>query len=221
MNTSVEPSAVLPEIKDQAAITEVLRVNREMFEVLVRRYNQRLFRIGIAYLRSREHVEDCMQNTYLKAFTHLNQFNEVSAFSTWLTRIMINECLIVLRQRKSRPEPDADPLESDRLSSNDEQAERKLSLLEMRTLLEKHIADLPASYRVVYVMREIEQLDTSETAAALQLSQEAVRVRLHRARELLKERLLASAEGVELFTFGTSDCHRLTALVMVAILHTS
>ena len=96
------------EIGDLDAIDEVCRGNREMFEVLVRRYNQQLFRIGIAYLRKHEEVEDAMQNAYLKAFIHLPRFERTAAFSTWLTRIMINECLMTLRRRKKAAEKSLD-----------------------------------------------------------------------------------------------------------------
>src|SRR3954471_5291450 len=103
MNT--EPTPASPDeakpIADQELVAEVCRGNREMFEVLVRRYNERLFRTGMAYLGGHEQVEDAMQNAYVKAFVHLGQFHGTAAFSTWLTRIMINECLEILRKGKT------------------------------------------------------------------------------------------------------------------------
>ena len=95
---SLEPNDLHPEITDLQVIDEVNRGNREMFEVLVRRYNRQLFRIGLSYLRHHQQTEDAMQNAYLNAFLHLGNFQRQASFSTWITRIMINECLMLLRR---------------------------------------------------------------------------------------------------------------------------
>src|SRR6185312_13834106 len=97
----IDANDLHPEISDLQAIDEVNRGNREMFEVLVRRHNRQLFRVGFSYLRQHEQTEDAMQNTYLKAFVHLGNFQRNASFRTWLTRIMINECLMLLRRRRS------------------------------------------------------------------------------------------------------------------------
>src|SRR3954447_6135327 len=88
------------ELSDLEAVKGVISGQREMFEVIVRRYNTQLYRVGMAYLRNHTQTEDAMQNAYLKAFLHLDRFHGTSAFATWLTRIMINECLMILRTRK-------------------------------------------------------------------------------------------------------------------------
>src|SRR3954467_1432571 len=101
---SPQPSASLPpEISDLDAISQIARGNREMFAVIVRRYNQPLYRVGMAYLRNHALVEDAMQNAYVKAFFNLDKFQRGAAFSTWLTRILINECLMMLRRQKNSP----------------------------------------------------------------------------------------------------------------------
>ena len=211
--------AQLPAPGDREAIGEVIRGNREMFEVLVRRYNQLLFRVGISYLKKPELVEDAMQNAYLKAFTHLNRYQGGAAFPTWLTRIMINECLMLLRRRRTARE---ETWEHDALASVAEttppRAEADLSLKEMKALLEQAIGALPPKYRTVYVLREVQQLTTAETAASLGVSAESVKVSLHRAREMLRTRLLASAAGIELFAYEAPRCNRMTARVMAAVL---
>lgn len=217
---------------DLDVIAEVTRGNREMFEVIVRRYNQLLYRVGMAYLRDHGHVEDAMQNTYLKAFLHLDRFERGAAFSTWITRIMINECLMTLRRRKTRPEDGVEPLVletaglesafpspggSDHHGSGRAAAE-SINLKEMKVLLEKAVAALPRKYRTVYVLREIQQLSTAETAAALRVSTASVKVDLHRARERLKAELLKSAAGAELFAYPAGYCDPMTTRVMTAVL---
>ena len=97
---ALDPATTPPEMTDAEAVREVVDGNREMFEVIVRRYNQRLYRIGMGYLQDHAETEDAMQNAYVKAFLHLGRFRGNAAFATWLTRIMINECLMVLRSRK-------------------------------------------------------------------------------------------------------------------------
>lgn len=231
-----EPSASpFATISDLEAIAEVTRGNREMFEVIVRRYNQLLFRVGMAYLHDHAQVEDAMQNTYMKAFLHLLKFERGSAFSTWITRIMINECLMMLRHRRSRPEASLELLTNtdagelataaDGPSELDEPhgrtAERQINLKEMKGLLENAVATLPRKYRAIYVMREIQQLSTAEVAAALGVSTGSVKVDLHRARDRLKTELLKSAAGAELFTYPAQYCDPMTRSVMRAILAVS
>ena len=210
------PSRPAAEISDADAIAEVVRGNREMFEVVVRRHNQRLYRVGMAYLRNHALVEDAMQNAYLKAFLHLGRFHGTAAFATWLTRIMINECLMLLR----RPDQDREPPSENRSddASPAPGAADQITLREMKHLLEHAIDHLPRTYRAVYVLREVQQLSTAETAACLGLSSVGVKVTLHRARERLKSILLDSAAGAELFTYPAVFCDPLTARVMNAVL---
>ena len=217
-------SAALPtfppstEISDADAAAEVVRGNREMFEVIVRRHNQRLYRVGMAYLRNHALVEDAMQNSYLKAFLHLGRFRGAAAFATWLTRIMINECLMLLRRHGRESNPPLD-LDHDRdPESPTPGAAEQITLREMKHALEQAIQTLPRNYRAVYMLREVQQLSTAETAACLGLSPAGVKVTLHRARERLKAILLETAAGAELFSYPAAFCDPLTARVMRAVL---
>jgi RNA polymerase sigma factor (sigma-70 family) len=205
------------EVSDLTAIDEVCRGNREMFEVLVRRYNQQLFRVGMAYLRRHDEVEDAMQNAYLKAFIHLARFERTASFSTWITRIMINECLMTLRRRKKAAERSA-ALQLEFDEPHAPQGETRLSLKEMKTLLENAISRLPTKFRSIYVLREIQQMSTTEAAACLGISVESAKVNLHRARERLKLELMKSAGGLELFSYPARFCDPFTAQVMNAVL---
>ena len=207
-----------PEISDLQVIDEVNHGNREMFEVLVRRYNRQLFRVGLSYLRQHEQTEDAMQNTYLKAFVNLGNFQRHASFSTWLTRIMINECLMMLRRGRSVRE-EVFHEEAELPETTPPQGAARLNLKEMKVLLENAIAALPRKLRTVYIMREVQQMTTAEAAACLGVTSGSIKVTLHRARENLKVELLKSAAGVELFQFRAEFCDPLTARVMGAIVH--
>ena len=221
MHPAEAAPAILPHpaLSDLGAVDEVIRGNREMFEVLVRRYNPQLYRVGMAYLRRHEQVEDAMQNAYLKAFLNLSRFDRRASFSTWLTRILINECLMLLRKRKASREEALEAADESALPDTTlPPAEKKLTLKEMKTLLESAIGELPRKYRTVYMLREAQQMTTAEAASCLGVSKESVKVDLHRAREMLKARLLRTAAGVELFPYAAPYCNRLSARVMSAIL---
>jgi RNA polymerase sigma-70 factor (ECF subfamily) len=219
-------------LTDLDVVAAVANGHREMFEVIVRRYNQLLYRTGMAYLRDHAHVEDAMQNTYLKAFLHLRGFSGSASFSTWITRIMINECLMILRARRSRPEASLEQLPADefiaataiREESGAPSAETAATdyadRADVKELLERAIATLPRKYRAVYVLREIQHLSTAEVASTLGVSTASVKVDLHRARERLKTELLKSAAGAELFAYPAQYCDPMTARVMTAIMAT-
>ena len=202
-------------IDDLDAVAGVLNGNREMFEVIVRRYNGQLYRVGMAYLRNHAQTEDAMQNAYLKAFLNLGNFRGNAAFATWLTRIMINECLMVLRARKRFVMENID--EDDGRMAHESfaiPAADPLHNQDLKAVLEDAIQTLPRSHRAVYLLREVQQLSTAETAACLEISPENVKVTLHRAREGLKTELLKSAAGIELFDYPAAYCDPMTAKVM-------
>src|SRR5688572_6186832 len=205
-------------ITDLEAVAGVLSGNREMFEVIVRRYNTQLYRVGLAYLRNHAQTEDAMQNTYLKAFLNLERFRGNAAFATWLTRIMINECLMTIRTRKR--------FVMENIDGGDERvademfaapAADSLHNEDIKSVLEAAVQRLPRTHRAVYLLREVQQLSTAETAECLGLSPENVKVSLHRAREGLKAELMKSAAGVELFDYPAVYCDPMTAKVMQAI----
>jgi RNA polymerase sigma-70 factor (ECF subfamily) len=203
---------------DLEAVARVLDGNREMFEVIVRRYNTQLYRVGMAYLRNHAQTEDAMQNAYLKAFLNLQRFRGSAAFGTWLTRIMINECLMTLRTRKRFVMENIDDAD-DRVVRELFAAPSADSLhnQDLKAVLEQAIQTLPRTHRAVYLLREVQQLSTAETAECLEISPENVKVSLHRAREGLKAELLKNAAGIELFDYPAAHCDPMTAKVMQAI----
>jgi RNA polymerase sigma factor (sigma-70 family) len=227
-NGPAAPAAPFSQVTDADALAQIARGQREMFEVIVRRYNQQLYRVGMAYLHDHGQVEDAMQNAYVKAFLKLPTYERTAAFSTWLTRIMINECLMILRRRRSRPEAPLPVSGSESgapgtvvhhdFSPDPVNALAAAEHHEMSTLLESAVAALPRKYRTVYMLREVQQLSTAEVAGALKISEASVKVDLHRARERLKAELLKSASAAELFAYRACYCDPMTAQVMQRVL---
>src|SRR6266487_1617192 len=166
------------------------------FESLVRRYDRNVFRIAQHITQNREDAEDVVQDAFLKAYQNLGQFQGQSKFYTWLVRIAVNEALMRLRRRRPdrmvsidedvQTEEDSVPREVADWSPNPEQ---QYNQAELREILDKTIHGLPATFRTVFVLRDVEGLSTEETAEALSLSVPAVKSRLLRARLQLRERL--------------------------------
>ena len=210
-------------LEDAIVVRRVLAGEKELFEILMRRYNQTLYRVIRGYLHDEADVEDAMQDTYLKAFDKLEQFQGKAAFSTWLIRIGINEALLRLRKlRRVRSlvsqESDVDTKEVIQLSDPRQMNPEKQAIqVETRQLLEKAIDHLPEKLRVIYMLKEVEGLKNDEIAHCLEISEPNVKVRLHRARTLLKETLYRISSSAEIFEFGNSRCDGLVARVMRVI----
>jgi RNA polymerase sigma-70 factor (ECF subfamily) len=214
------PESLRPQLdlSDLEAVNGVISGQKEMFAIVVRRYNGRLYRVGMAYLRNHAQAEDAMQNAYLKAFLNLGGFRGTSAFSTWLTRIMINECLMIIRRKKHYT---TETIEE--ASEGPDQAAfvapiyDRLHNQDLKAVLEDAIQCLPRTHRAVYVMREVQRLSTAETAQCLKMSRANVKVCLHRARESLKVELMKTAAGIELFAYPAEYCDPMTENVMRAV----
>ncbi len=206
-------------LSDEEVVRRVRAGDAPLFEVLMRRYNQRLYRVARAILRDDAEAEDVMQHAYVEGYLHIGQFAGRSAFSTWLTKIAVYEALARVRRRGREllvdPLPEADEDAMSTLKSPRPDPEQQALQGEARALLEASIDALPAAYRSVFVLREVEGLSTAETAECLDVSEEVVKTRLHRARALLREELLARA-GVAAstaFSFHLSRCDRVVAAV--------
>jgi RNA polymerase sigma-70 factor, ECF subfamily len=214
--------AGVDELADEAIVDRVRAGEVALYEIIVRRHNQRLYRTIRAVLRDDRDVEDVMQQAYIDAYTHLDQFRGTAKFSTWLTRIAVNRAIRTGRG-SSGPTlvtPAADPeLAIEQTPAANIDPEHAMYGHELKVVLESLIEQLPEQFRVVFVMREVEGLSTAETAACLEINEETVKTRLHRAKRLLKERLDRqlgpAAEGV--YAFHLSRCDRVVAGVMAAI----
>jgi len=209
-------------LSDEEVVARVLAGETELYEIIMRRYNQRLFRIARAILHSNDEAEDVMQDAYVRAYEHLNQFLGRARFSTWLTRIAIHEALARVQKRNRSEELDAmiSPEKETALTSPSLSPEQQACDAETARLLEEAMLSLPDHYRVVVMMRDIEEMSTLETAEALELSEDNVKIRLHRARSLLREELMARAHESrsKVFPFMGERCNRVVQAVLTAII---
>ncbi len=223
MEQAVLAQIATEELTDEAVVDRVRRGEVALYEILVRRHNQRLYRTIRAILRDDRDVEDVMQQAYVDAYTHLDQFRGTAKFSTWLTRIAVNRA--IRNGRGSRRQLTVVPPAADaelaiaRTPARDLDPEQAMYGHELKIVLESLIEELPESFRVVFVMREVEGLSTAETAECLEINEDTVKTRLHRAKRLLKDRLDRqlgpASSGV--YAFHLSRCDRVVAGVMAAI----
>ena len=202
---------------DEEVVHQVLDGHTAMFELLMRRYNERLYRTARAITRDDREAEDVMQQAYVNAFTNLRQFRGHARFGTWLTRIAVNEALARVRKRGRYEAFDEEwPNVETRMPWNSSpDPERQAFTGELRELLESAIDHLPDGAREVFVLRDVEGLSTAETAASLSVSEDAVKTRLSRARAALRHELLerAGATAPEAFRFYRPRCDRMVAHV--------
>lgn len=198
----------LQDLTDTQLIERIRAGARGDFEVLVRRHNQRLYRAARAIMKSDDEAEDVVQQAWLDVFRHLGQYRGDAAFTTWATRIAVNAAISHARKRPVIAEVQDMPTHD----KPDADVERS----ELGVLLEECLDRLPQGNREVMVLRDVLELDTAETAAALGLSEEAVRVRLHRARSAVAASLVDRIDNV--YKFDGARCDRITRHVMAAIL---
>jgi RNA polymerase sigma-70 factor (ECF subfamily) len=208
-------------LTDEQVVAQVLGGQTALFELLMRRYNERVYRVARSMIRDEQEAEDVMQQAYVNAYAHLRQFNGKSLFSTWLTRIAINEALARLR-RQRRYEPfDDQSCTGEHLMAQHPHVdpEQQTQTRELHALLEWAIDGLPDGAREVFVLREVEGLSTLEVADLLGVSQDAVKTRLSRARAALRRALLARTgpSAADVFRFHRPRCDRVVALVLARI----
>lgn len=208
-STCIEP------LTDDEVVTRVLAGETALFEVIMRRYNQRLYRAARAITRDDSQAEDIMQAAYVRAFEHLRQFSGTAPFGAWLTRIAVNEALGRLRHHRHFDEPEGEGDHMDRFASESPNPEQAAVSSETARLLETLIEGLPGNLRSVFVMRDVEDMTTAETSHALGITEENVKVRLHRARAALRLALAdyATRETRNSFAFHASRCDRVVAHV--------
>jgi RNA polymerase sigma-70 factor, ECF subfamily len=222
--TMAASSAVQPERSDQTdedIVRQVLAGNTAMFELLMRRYNQRVYRAARSIVRDEGEAEDVMQHAYVKAYTHLWQFNGSARFSTWLLRIAINESLTRVRHRSRIEAIEEEMLDTGSPASGGRSDPEQQTIAgELRLLLEEAIDTLPDGMREVFVLREVEGLSTSDVAASLDVSEDVVKTRLSRSRVALR-RVLLDRTGISLadvFRFFRPRCDRVVEAVLRRIM---
>jgi RNA polymerase sigma-70 factor (ECF subfamily) len=219
-------SQPLEAVDDLALVRQAQRGNAAAFAALMRRYNRRLYRTARAILRDDAAAEDALQEGYVAAYRHLGDFRGDAQVATWLTRIVVNQALQALRKKRSERvvalfDEAADPAEgADAVTESPSGTpENALLRTEIRRLIERKIDALPASYRAVFMLREVEDLTVDETASVLGIPAATVRSRLFRAKARLRESLAQELDMAveDLFGFDGERCDRLVRAVLSRI----
>ena len=216
--------ALLAQLTDEEVVDRVRRGDTPLFELLMRRHNQRLFRTARAILKDDAEAEDVMQETYVLAFGHLADFEGRARFSTWLTRIAVREGLARLRKRRrfaSVEDSFGDDADGGEIAmTRDAQDPEKIAGdRELARAIEAAIDELPTSFRAVFVLRAVEEMSGAEVAEALDIPEETVKTRLHRARTAIQKRLLVRTDALtpDVYQFHLSRCDRVVEAVMKRI----
>ena len=221
----VSTAAISPSesaMTDEEVVRRVRAGETALFEVIMRRYNQRLFRVTRSILGNDDEAEDVTQDAYVRSYMHLDQFEGRARFSTWLAKIAVHEALARLRARQRLVEIDASSgtmEDTMNLESKSPSPEQEVLAHTTRIVLEAAVDTLPATYRSVFMLREVEGLSTAETAECLDLSEVSVKVRLHRARSLLRKHIYAQtgAASAGAFQFLGVRCDRMVSTVLERI----
>ncbi|HEX4387682.1 MAG TPA: RNA polymerase sigma factor [Solirubrobacteraceae bacterium] len=213
--------------EDEASVVRrVAGGDRAAFTLLMRAHNRRLYRLARASLGDPTEAEDAVQDAYLNAYRSIGAFRGESALSTWLSRLVLNECLA--RQRRRLRRENVIPMVSFESTTEnvsgiaDEGADppdKAAGRAQMRAILESKVGQLPETFRTVFVMRSVEELSVEETADVLGLTEETVRSRHFRARGLLRESLARDVDLAErdLFEFGGCHCDAIVARVLAKL----
>ena len=216
MNKEGTPTSEI--LIDDEIIARILHGEKDLYSIIVRRYNQRLYRVGMSIINDDVEVEDAMQVAYINAYENLGKFGFRSSFPTWLTRILINECLLRLRKRKKSISMNDENMENVMRQNKEPRTPVTATVnSELRSILNDAIRKLPEIYRTVFVMREIENMNISETKECLNISEVNVKVRLNRAKALLRDILSTQYSKEDILHFHLSRCDRMVEKVMTGI----
>ncbi len=214
---------------DLGLANRISQGDRHAFESLMRSNNRRLFRLARASLGDEAEAEDALQEAYLQAWRNMAGFRGEAALSTWLSRLVLNECLA--RRRRSRRRENVIPMVSSQDAAtmvsgapdDSPSLDRQVARRQMKVLLERKVTELPEPFRVVFVLRSVEELQVDEVARILDIPPETVRSRHFRARSLLRESLARDLDLAErdLFDFAGSRCDRIVTNVLARLDHDS
>ena len=214
-------AAVAPAtLTDEEVVARVLTGETALFEILMRRHNEQVYRAARAILRDEREAEDVMQEAYVNAYTHLAQFDRRAKFSTWLTKIAVYEALGRARRRGRYESLDDGSMEIFMPHTTSPDPEREAFGRELGTMIESAVDRLGDGYREVFMLRQVQGLSTAETAEVLGVSEDVVKTRFSRARQSLQNDLLNRVGGAssEAFTFGQTRCDAIVTKVMALLL---
>ena len=206
-------------LSDEDIVARVLAGETALFEVLMRRHNEQVYRAARAVLRDDREAEDVVQEAYVNAYAHLAQFDGRAKFSTWLTKIAVYEAFARARRRGRYELVEETALETLMTPASPPDPERMAFGRELGALIESAVDSLGDGYREVFMLRQVQGLSTAETAEALGVSEDVVKTRFSRARHTLQNDLLSRVgeAATSAFTFGQSRCDAVVAAVMSRI----
>lgn len=225
-SSATTPATGQPHGEDQELARRIAAGDRSAFELLIRRNNRRLYRLARAALRDDAEAEDALQEAYLSAYRAIGEFRGDAALATWLSRLVLNQCLGRLRRHARREKvipmvasSGDDAMEHDYPAPDDDAPDRAFARTELRGLIERQLDRLPKTFRLVFVMREVEEMSVEETAQCLDIPEATVRSRHFRARSLLREALAREIDlaGRDLYEFGGVRCDRIVQGVMALL----
>jgi len=200
-------------------IDRVRNGETSLYEIIVRRFNPYLYRVGRSYNFNHDDTEDLMQDTFVQAYKNLKSFEGRAQFKTWLIRIMLNNCYHRKEKLSYKNEIYSDPNETARpmFSSSDNQTDKIVQQRELRQIIEEALSNIPFDYRIVFSLREINGLKVAETAEMLNMSESNVKARLSRAKAMLRKQIEKSYDAGELYEFNLIYCDRIVENVMKRI----
>jgi RNA polymerase sigma-70 factor (ECF subfamily) len=206
-------------LSDEDVVCRILEGDSALFEVLMRRHNERVFRAARAILRDDREAEDVMQEAYVRAYAHLDQFDGRAQFSTWLTKIAVYAALARVKSRGRYELMDEAPLEASMPIQSSPSPERETFGRELGKLIESAVDNLGDGYREVFMLRQVEGMSTAETAEVLGVSEDVVKTRFSRARHAIQQDLLErmGSAAASAFTFGQLRCDGVVASVLARI----
>lgn len=206
-------------LTDDEVVQKVLDGESALYELIVRRYNDVLYKVGRSYNYSHDDTQDLMQDTYIDAYKNLSQFEGRASFKTWMVRIMLNNCYRKSHKLSFKNETVVDINENVKpmFQNADRDTERLINNRELKHIVEDALTKIPEDYRMVFSMREVNGFNVAETADMLHLSESNVKVRLNRAKTMLKDVIVQSYSQVELFDFNLKYCDAMVERVMKVV----
>lgn len=201
-------------------VNRILEGDKPLYEIIVRRFNPYLYKIGRSYNYNHEDTEDLMQETYIDAFKNLSKFEQRANFKTWLVRIMLNNCYrrkqkfsVQYEVAKDSIQENATPM----FSNSNQHSQRDIQSRELGSIIESSLSKIAEDYRMVFVLREMNGFNVAETASLLEISESNVKVRLNRAKSMLRKEIEKRYTAEEIYEFNLSYCNPFTARVMEEI----
>ena len=207
------------ELSEKEIAVGVLNGNKSLYEIIVRRFNPYLYKIGRSYNYNHEDTQDLMQDTFIDAYKNLSQYEGRSSFKTWLVRIMLNNCYHKKEKFSYKNEimKDIDDESKPIFQQANNDTQKIIHNRELGNIIESALANIPEEYRMVFSLREINGFDIAETSDLLSISQANVKVRHCRAKAMLRTEMEKAYTANELFEFHAVYCNKIAANVMLKI----